>query len=570
MATELDLIREHLSTIHIGRTQSRTTCPVCGPDRRKKNDKALSVKIDKDYAIYLCHHCGIAGSIPLDEEDAASPPEVTPQKVVSLSDPQIKWLSSRGISQETAASCGLTSAKVYVSSRGSEVDCVGFHYVNKDRSKAVKWRDGAKNFSQTGSARSLWRIEKWSSNDLIICEGEIDALSFEQVGIQSVSVPNGAPSTLSSGADNGSKYTYLWDAKEYIKSADRIVLATDDDEPGRILSEEIARRIGKARCWRVTYPDGCKDANDVLVKHGESALKEVLAGATPWPVSGLRDVSEYRSEVMSTHRKGLDNGIKLGVHEIDNILRVSPQTLTICTGIPGSGKSSFLLWLTMKLAVKHNWSTAILSAETPPRIFLLQMAALYHEKPYMGHDKMTDAELAKALDWLGSRYVILDDSETSISSVLERAQAAVLRMGVRVLVIDPFNFLTGSLSKAEEGSVASVNSLLISLKKLAVEHSIAIFLVAHPVKMHRERNGKVPIPGGYDVSGSSAHFNVCDLGISLSREGSESRLTVWKVRFPWIGKIGSTELAFDIRTGIFSSSLGTWGDLGDDKEWADI
>ena len=296
----------------------------------------------------------------------------------------------------------------------------------------------------------------------------------------------------------------------------------------------------------------------------------MLAGATPWPVSGLRDVAEYRSEVMSTHRKGLDNGIKLGVHEIDNILRVSPQTLTICTGIPGSGKSSFLLWLTMRLAVKHNWSTAILSAETPPRIFLLQMAALYHEKPYMGHDKMTDAELAKALDWLGSRYVILDDSETSIASVLERAQAAVLRMGVRVLVIDPFNFLTGSLANAEEGSVSSINSILISLKKLAVEHSIAIFLVAHPVKMHRERNGKVPIPAGYDVSGSSAHFNVCDSGISLSREGSESRLTVWKARFPWIGKIGSTELAFDIRTGIFSSSLGTWGDLGDDKEWADI
>ena len=566
MAVHADVIREHLDGIQVTRSQSRVTCPVCGPERKKKNEKTLSVKLDEDCAVYLCHHCGIAGAIDL----ASSPPEsVTPEATYSLSEAQLAWLQSRGISADAADRCGVTSGKVYVRSRGSDVDCVGFHYLNADGSKATKWRDGSKNFSQTGSARSLWRIGDWEDGDLIICEGEMDALSFEQIGIHAVSVPNGAPSTLSHGG-NSAKYSYLWDAKDQIEKAKRIVLATDADEPGRLLSEEIARRIGKARCWRLEYPDGSKDANDVLRKHGEAALKDVLRGATPWPVAGLRDVSEYRSEVMSIHQNGIDHGIRAGIPDLDKLFRVCPQTLTVCTGVPGSGKSSFLSWLAIQLASKHDWSTAILSAETPPTILLLQMAAIYNQQPYLGASKMSDPQLAKAMDWLSDRLVILDDSDTSISSVLERAQAAVLRMGVRSLIVDPFNFLTGSMGNAEENSVANINKILVSLKSFAVEHSIAIFLVAHPVKMYRQGDGKVPIPTGYDVSGSSSFYNVADAGITLSRDGANALFTVWKARFPWIGKPGNTELSFDPETGIFGSALGAWGDMDAGDEWADL
>ena len=566
MAEEEAVIRPHLESIHLSRTQSRTTCPVCGPDRKKKNERSLSVKIDGKAAVYLCHHCGIAGSISVEQEEAAS--EVVPESTSGLNESQGAWLASRGISEDTAVRCGLTSGSVFLRTRNKEVDCVGFHYLNADNTTATKWRDGGKNFSQTGAARSLWRIEEWDSGDLIICEGEMDALSFESVGISAVSVPNGAPSTLSVGS-NGGKYSYLWDAKEQIEKAKRIILASDADEPGRLLSEEIARRIGKARCWRLSYPDDCKDANDVLVRFGPASLKEVAEGATPWPVSGLRNVSDFREEVMSIHQNGIDHGIRAGIPSLDEIFRVCPQTLTICTGVPGSGKSSFLSWLTIQLAKNHNWSTAILSAETPPTIMLLQMAAIFKQRPYLGSSKMSDPELAQALDWLSSRFVILDDSDTSISSVLERAQAAVLRMGVRCLVVDPFNFLTGSMSGSEEGSVTNINKILVSLKSFAVEHSIAIFLVAHPVKMFRQGDGKTPVPTGYDVSGSASFYNVCDAGITISRDGSDSLFTCWKSRFPWIGKPGKTELGFNSETGIFTSALGAWEDM-DGTEWDDI
>lgn len=136
-----------------------------------------------------------------------------------------------------------------------------------------------------------------------------------------------------------------------------------------------------------------------------------------------------------------------------------------------------------------------------------------------------------------------------------------------MLIVDPYNFLTGTGSNGEENQMGSIKTILVSLKRFAVEHSIAIFLVAHPVKMFRQQSGKSLIPTGYDVAHSSDFFNVADAGITLSRDGSNSRFTVWKSRFPWIGKPGDTELSFDVDTGIYGSALGAWNEMDSEGFW---
>ena len=82
----------------------------------------------------------------------------------------------------------------------------------------------------------------------------------------------------------------------------RIVLATDNDEPGQALAEELARRLGRERCLLVRWPQGAesvaqadghrspgylKDANEVLVNGGAEALRECVANADPYPIRGL-------------------------------------------------------------------------------------------------------------------------------------------------------------------------------------------------------------------------------------------------------------------------------------------
>ena len=551
--------------------QSRMVCPSCGPDRKKSNEKTLSITIDGGSAVYYCHHCEVAGSTKLNGAVAASPtPEAPRVERFCVSDDfnekQVAWLTARGISREAALRCGVVSGDVYVSRRKSEVKCIGFPYVNEDGTTGTKWRDSAKNFTQTGKCSGLWRADQFKGGDLVICEGEMDTCALEEVGIFSVSVPNGAPSTEIK-SDFSKKLSYLWDQKTVFQSADRIILATDSDGPGKVLSEEIARRVGKARCWRVEFPDGCKDANDVLIQKGATALIDIIKGATPWPVSGLRDAREYREDAISLYEGGFSEGVTCGVPALDNLCRVHPHTLTVVTGIPGSGKSSFLTWLSVMLVVKSDWNCAVLSAETSSQIHILQMASAYMQQPYRGDNKMSKEDLEQGLDWVEDHFVFLDESDTEIKSVLDRAQAAVLRNGVRALIIDPYNFLTGSSDGRDEGSVASINHLLVSLKTFAVEHACSVFLVAHPTKMYRQADGKVPTVGGYDISGSASFYNVADSGYTVGRgEGNYTTFTCWKARFPWLGEIGQATLEFDADTGVYRTpDFESWGNPEDEE-----
>jgi twinkle protein len=579
-----EMVDHLVETGAVDRHESRTTCPMCGPDRKKSNEKTLSVKIDGDYAVYICHHCEGKGSVRL--SDTAVAPSNRPTPIVSkpvvisieefdkLSEPQIAYLAGRGISMSTAVECGLISGNIWVRRRDAKVPCIGFPYHNLDGSTAVKWRDGKKNFTQTGAARSLWRIEDFTGGDLIITEGEMDALSFAEIGVFATSVPNGAPKTKLKDDDGHSKkYAYLWDAKDDIDKATRVIIAGDqDDGPGEILTEEIARRIGKAKCWRMSYPSDCKDANDVLMQYGGEALQQLLDEATPWPIGGLRDVSDYKEEVLSIYEDGMTKGIDINVGYVKNYYRPSLGTLTLCTGVPGSGKSTFLTWLSFELARQEGWSSAVFSAETSSQVHILQLAALRAGKPFHGADKMSKGELEEALTWVEDKFVFLDEGQTSIDSVIERAEAAVLRKGVRILMVDPFNFLTMEKTNDDDNQQHGINQLLVKLKGFAVAHDVAVWLVAHPTKMYRGQDGKTPIPTGYDVSGSAAFFNICDSGITISRDKDKpgiSKLTSWKQRFSWLGQVGNCDLAFDSKDGHFFT-IQEWGSSDSDFDLDDL
>jgi twinkle protein len=566
-----DIIRESVILPLLssgGFSQSKSFCPVCRDDRRNKVDKSLSVKIENDAAVYHCHHCGIRGRVPLGNKEVnvtESRNPVSESELNDLSDSQVEWfLENRSISRDTLTRCGVVSSERYIGSNES-VSVVGFPYANGHGLEAVKWRDKAKRFSQSGAARTLWRINEFTGGDLVVAEGEIDAMSFEEVGVAATSVPNGAPSSQSS--NYGRKFSYLWHSRDKIAAADRIILATDSDDPGNFLAEEIARRVGKARCWRVKYPSDCKDANDVLTRHGKEALVRCLDDATPWPISGLRTAKEFGESVTRIYEDGVAKTYGSGVEELDSIFRVGPQTLTIVTGVPGSGKSTLITWLMAMLSSKYGFRFAVFSAEMPTQIHILQLCSVYMQKPYEGPGRMSREELDRAIEWVDRNFVFIDDDESNIDSVLDRAYAAVLRLGVRGLVIDPYNFLTTDSS--DDNSSGSISKMLVRLKRFSSDHDLSTFLVAHPAKMYKE-GGKYPTPGGYSISGSAAFFNVADSGITVGRGESKgvSVVTCWKSRFPWLGETGSALLRFDQSKSSFGG-MG-FGQKKEEKPWTDM
>lgn len=486
-------------------------------------------------------------------------------KTSPLGESAIEFLNKRGISEETAKKAKLKFAKNWIPSEQAEVECIFFPYTNKGQEYAQKIRSiSSKGFACNGAPQTFFNIDSVQRNDwLIICEGEMDALSLMEAGYESsVSVPNGAVMKVSEvrtfDINNDNKFKFLWDAKKQIDNAGRILIATDADDAGQAMAEEIARRIGKDKVYKVHYPEGCKDANDVLLKHGKDGIDNLVTGATPWPVRGLFDAKHFFEDVDEIYEKGIGSGASTGYANVDELYSVVEGQLTVVTGHPSSGKSEFIDQLMINLSEKYRWRFAICSFENEPRIHIAKLISKYLKLPFFDGKtpRMTKEEMEGGKQFVQSNFSFLyqaDGTLSSVDSIIERLKIAVLRHGVRGAVIDPYNYIQrdrGDVSETEW-----VSDVLTRLRVFAQAHGIHLWFVAHPTKMMRDANGDIPAPKGYDISGSAAWFAKADVGLTVHRPDPAhspiSEIHIWKCRFSWAGKQGKTELSFDSPTSTY-------------------
>jgi twinkle protein len=551
----------------LGQGQHKIKCPSCSHSRKNKTDRTLSLRIEQDRILYQCWHCQQQGIVPL--RDEMPEPRVAPMSVAKnvvkdpLSSEAVAWLQSRGISQKTAEKAGVTSTRHWIQALGKETECIQFPYKNKGQEYAYKIRSiEDKGFSCNGSPQTFFNIELAERNDwLIICEGEMDVLAFMEGGYNSVvSVPNGAVMKVVDGhidPKDDNKFKFLWEAKKQIDAAAKIVIATDSDAPGQAMAEEIARRIGKDRCWKIEYPEGCKDANDVLMSAGADGVDNIVVNSKPWPVAGLYDAEHFYEELDDIYDRGMGRGESTGYNNVDELYSVVTGQLTVVTGHPSSGKSEFIDQIMVNLAQSKGWKFAICSFENEPRIHIAKLISKHLRKPFFDgpSPRMTKEELGRGKEFVQSHFSFLyqaDGSLSSVDSIIERLKVAVLRHGVRGAIIDPYNYIQKGRDVSETDWVSDV---LTKLRVFAQAHGIHLWFVAHPTKMMRDQTGKVPAPKGYDISGSAAWFAKADVGLTVHRpdpaNSIASEIHIWKCRFSWVGKQGHTELDFDVPTSTY-------------------
>jgi|TARA_A100000172_G_scaffold62358_1_gene41783 twinkle protein len=535
----------------------RIVCPECGNDRKKKNVKTLSVTIGADAKLYYCHHCSASGAVKI-----KSPYERLPkQKVVHIQTTRDnavleEFLSSRGIPMSAVNTEVITGEKYF--NGGGNLPAVGFVYVSGSE-RAVKWRSTeGKYFTQDGAARWLYGIEKVSNEDdqLVICEGEVDVLALSAASVTAVSCPNGAPQKVSNNRINpedDNKFSYLWDARDIITNIPKIILATDNDQAGEALAEEIARRVGRAKCWRVNYPEGCKDSNDVLLRHGADELAKLIANPTPMPLKGVYAAQDYANEVKHIYTEGVGTGVSTGLQSVDDLFTVSEGQLSVVTGLPSSGKSEFIDQIMINMAQKDHWKFAVCSFENPPHFHIAKLAEKIIGKPFFDgpNQRISNEELDTAIDFIDKHFVFLDQKDgvvSSIDSIIDRAKQAVLRLGVRGLVIDPYNYIEQDGTEEH----ISISAMLTKVTTFCKAHGIHCWFVAHPAKVYPKEDGTYPVPKGMSISGSAAWFAKADLGITVHRTDDDVEVHCWKCRFKWVGKQGVTNLNYDLLSGRYS------------------
>lgn len=554
-----------------GRTRGKIKvfCPQCHNTRHDKRDKSLSVDLDK--GLWNCHYCGWGGTIH--ESDFDDSPEgkkkwmeqqpwynphrlkkqkpvykkPAPRQTSPISEKAIAWFKSRGISLDTLTACKVTEGMEWMPQKNKEWNTVQFNYYLNGELINTKFRTGDKCFKLCSGAQLIpYMIDNIKGQkECIITEGEMDALSFYEVGFHNViSVPNGANANLD----------YLDDfIEDYFDDKETIFIASDTDTKGVELRDELLRRFGAERCRVLEYGQGCKDANEHLMQYGAESLKKALLSAPEIKLEGVFTVSDFEESLDALFEHGMQKGVTIGHECFDRLCSFETKRLLTVTGIPGSGKSEFIDEIAERLNMRYGWRFAYFSPENAP--------LAYHASKLI--EKFTGKKFSKSTLTYGEYKQVKQHLETDfffispkddyrLETIFERAKFLVRRRGIKALVIDPYNRLEDESDGMSETKY--ISRQLDRLTNFAQQNDVLVILMAHPTKQTKNKDGVIEAPTLYDISGSAHFYNKTDFGIVVHRNRVENtvEVIVQKVKFRHLGEVGTALFKYNLNNGRYT------------------
>lgn len=539
--------------------EEASICPECSEHRKKKTQKCFS--FNHDIGAGRCNHCQVALVLKREYEPKKEYKRPEWKNKTNLSAPLVKWFEGRGINQQTLIDFKISEGPEYMPQTQGEVNTVQFNYFRDGQLVNIKYRDGFKNFKlYSGAELILYNLDSVKeSEEVFICEGEIDAMSMHQAGYKTVvSVPN--------GAGNGKiNLEYLDNCIEYFYNKKKVYLCTDNDLPGRNLQEQLAERLGKERCFKVIFKD-CKDANDCLIKYGIQGIMDAIADKREFPLEGVFEVKDYSTRLKDIHDNGPPPGAKTMMRGLNELLEFHLGYMTGIIGIPNMGKSSFLDQLALQLSLVNDWKGVYYSPENQPtELHLTNVLRKLIGKRWRGDNGMTNEEIDMGVGYLQQKFFFIEPEDSvTIDSILEKTNQLILKKGINFLIIDAWNTLEHKYLKDE---TKYIGESLEKMSRFCKMKKIHLFLVVHPRKMEKGKDGKYLVPGPYDMAGSSNFFNKLANIMCFHRDYDENvnRLYVQKVKFDSWGKQGMVEFKYEPDSGRFAENVGGSIELSFDK-----
>ena len=506
-----------------------SVCPTCSLDRKQSNKNNKVLKVYKETGYYNCNHCAFKGRVDSNEwierqhgletglivaknhnEGQLIP--IKPFHITPLNAECLEFLQQRGISKETAEACRVQQ----------NANCLVFNYYKGEKIVGAKYRKIDTKFfwQHAGCEKYLYGLNDIEDQEtIILVEGEMDKLSFYEAGIKNcVSISQGAPNV---GSEVGGKLKCLENSIDYIKKAKKVILACDNDANGQYLTKVLIERFGADRCATVEFPIGCKDANDVLINLGADALKKIIQEAKETPIAGVKMVNQVRDNLLDIYQNGFRKGVNTGIKELDGHFSFYKPWLNLFYGIPNSGKSAYVLFLMMSMAVHHGWKWACFVPEAyPAEDFYIDCVKVLTGRGIENTDsnKLPIEEYNAALDFIHEHFFFVypeDDANSkgdymlnNCDNLIDKIKELKLSKNIDGFLIDPFNQM--SKSSDEKGTTidSHLEETLGKIDRLSKTHNLSGNIIAHPRTMYRDKDTvdyRKPTP--YEIAGGAMWYN---------------------------------------------------------------
>lgn len=511
----INWIKYNIEPKNSGQKQQKVKCPEC---KRigKQNWKDTCLSIDIETGLFNCHKCGFSGNAT--EREFKKEYERPDRKnFTKLSDKCMSYMASRGISQEVVMRNKLVS---------NTYDWIIFPYLKEGELINFKARNSAqKDFrQQTNGEHIIYKYDDVKGQkEIIFCEGEFDCLAFEMAGFKNTtSVDQGAPNENDKSIDK--KLACITNCYSVFESAEIIYLATDNDPNGIRLQQELIRRFGVEKCRIVEFND-CKDANEVLLKHGKEKLIELIKNAKWVKMEGIFTTEDVKDKMIYSFLNGKNKGTTTYFKEFNNCWTWRTGELNIWTGYNNEGKSQFLNQLMLLKALHEGWNFGIFSPENFP------IDEYFDDLAHCLIGKSTDKtyqnvmslnEYNDAIDFLKEHFfVVCPEDNYQIDNLLTRFRFLVRSKGIRGIIIDPYNQVEHLMERGEREDLY-ISKFISKLKKFAVVEDVSVHLIAHQVTPIVEKGKDYPMPDAYKIKGGGTFSDKADNVITVWRQYKRS------------------------------------------------
>lgn len=333
------------------------------------------------------------------------------------------------------------------------------------------------------------------------------------------------------------------------------------------LAEEGRRRrlVAEAQGLATRLAESNGDMAQVLHAGVDRLLAEGRGDA-----EGLVLVADVGDELAEFTANGPRVGYECGWADVDRLYRPDLGQLTVLTGVPSHGKSTWLDAYLSRLAHRHSWRFVFFSPERAggKRGIAKHVARLASVVSGVAWHDMDSDRQAEASKWVADHFLWIDDTNlATVEGVLAATRLAADTKPVQGLIVDPWNWIEPNKPR-DMTMTQYIGHALNGLSRFAIRHELHVWVVAHPTKLRQheagDKAGTYHVPRPYDISESSNWFNKpwwCltvwrdhlavahgQPGANVNRDPLLVDVHVQKVREDDQGQVGVATLRFDPRT----------------------
>ncbi|UBB12380.1 MULTISPECIES: toprim domain-containing protein [Pantoea] len=414
-------------------------------------------------------------------------------KYLTKTEKHIEYLATRGITAETAKTFEVAAAKVWNGER--ELDALAFPYKRDGELLQVKRISterpgGKKAIMAEGDCEPClfgWQAMPKNIRIVVLCEGEIDCMTYHQYGLPALSVPF--------GGGKGAKQQWIEFEYHNLDRFDEIWISMDSDEVGQAAAKEIASRLGEHRCRLVNLPH--KDINECLQAGMTSdQVIDVLERAAYFDPEELYSAREFYQDTINAFYGKEQCMFRSPWEMLNHNFAFRDAELTIVNGVNGHGKTEVVGHMVLE-AMRQGVRACVASLELKPGGLLKRLtrqATCLKLPPAL--------EIEAAFNFYDDRLWLFGLTGTAKADrLLEIFEYANRRYGIQLFIID--SLMKCGIGEDDYNSQKAFVDAICDFKNRTNSH---VIMVTHSRKAESEEKPT----GKMDVKGTSAITDLTD------------------------------------------------------------